>query len=125
VSHVAREKFEFAVLAGGALVDAVGTRLRGTPADSAESVEAAMQALDQAFRQHAHRLADPAAARQQVLAIGEELRVRRPRRMLLAGYVAELAVQVRPVSELASAVEQLRRDISRYLRWRLGPWQLS
>ncbi|HEY2506771.1 MAG TPA: hypothetical protein VGI58_09650 [Streptosporangiaceae bacterium] len=119
-----RQKFELAFLAGNAL-EALGSRLRPGPEQSAEPVGPAMDALDQAFRQHGRRLADPATARQQVQAIRQELGVPRPRRLLLAGYIAELAVQVRPVSELATAVEQLRQDIARYLRWRLGPWQLS
>lgn len=119
-----RQKFELAFLAGGAL-EALGSRLRPVPEQSAEPVGPAMDALDQAFKQHGRRLADPATAQQLVLAIREELCGPRPRRMLLAGHVAELAMQVRPVSELATAVEQLRQDIARFLRWRLGPWQLS
>jgi hypothetical protein len=58
------------------------------------------------------------------LAIRAELCAPKPQRLLLFGYISELAFQVRPVGELAEAVEHLRRQVDGYLRGRLSGWSL-
>jgi hypothetical protein len=119
-----KEKFELLFLAGGALLDALGTRLAREPATPEESVGTAMHALGQALDEHAGQLDDPDAARDYMLAIREELCAPKPARLLLAGYINELALQVRPVGELTEAVEHLRHQVNGYLRGRLSPWSL-
>jgi hypothetical protein len=121
---VSKEKFELAFLAGGALLDALGTRLTREPVTPKESVGAAMHALSQALEEHAGRLDDPGAARDHMLAIREELCAQKPGRLLLAGHLNELAFHARPVSEFADAVEHLRQQVNGYLRGRLSGWAL-
>jgi Family of unknown function (DUF5955) len=121
---VSKEKFELAFLAGGALLDGLGTRLRREPATPRESVGAAVHTLGQVMNEYADRLDDPEAARNQLLAIREELCEPKPRRLRLASCLEELAAQVRPVGELAEAVEHLREQVHGYLR-RRGGWSLS
>ena len=121
---MSKEKFELVFLAGGALLDRLGTRLTREPATPRESVGAAVHALDQALDQHADALEDPGAARDQLLAIRAELCAPKPRRLLIFGYISELAYQVRPVDELTEAAEHLRQQVNGYLRGRLSGWTL-
>jgi hypothetical protein len=65
---VSKEKFELAFLAGGALLDVLGTRLRREPATPRESVGAAVHTLGQVMNEYASRLDDPEAARNRLLA---------------------------------------------------------
>ena len=122
---MAKEKFELVFLAGGALLDALGTRLSREPATPKEAVGAAMHELSLALDEHAGQLADPGAARDYLRAIREELCAPRPGRLLIAGYLKELSFHVQPVGELAEAVEHLRRQVNGYLRGRLGGWSLT
>ncbi len=124
-ASVSKEKFELVFLAGGTLLDVLGNRLRREPATPQELVGAAMHTLGQVFDQQRDRLADADAVGRQIGLIREEICATRPHRLVLAGHVEELAGQVRPVSELAEAVEQVRAEIASYLRWRFGRWSLS
>lgn len=121
---MSKEKFELVFLAGGTLLDVLGTRLRREPASPQEAVGAAVHRLEQVLDQHRDRLADPDAAEQQIRMIRHEMCASRPRRAVLAGYVEELAGQVRPVAELRDAVEAVRAEVASYLRWRFGRWTL-
>jgi hypothetical protein len=121
---VSKEKFELVFMGGGALLNALGTRLTREPATPSESVGAAVHVLGQALDEHAGDLDDPGAARDQLLAIRAELCEPKPRRLLLFGYISELAFQVRPVGELTEAVEHLRQQVNGYLRGRLSGWSL-
>src|SRR5262249_45460149 len=78
-----KEKFELVFMGGGALLDALGTRLTREPATPRESVGAAVHALGQALDEHSVHLDDPGAARGQLLAIRAELCEPKPRRLLL------------------------------------------
>jgi hypothetical protein len=122
---VSKEKFDLAFMAGGALLDVLGTRLRREPADPREAVGAAVHTMGQALEEHQDKLADAEAVRRQIAMIRQELCAAKPRRAVLAGYVEELADQVRPVGELADAAEAVRRQIAAYLRWRFGRWSIS
>ena len=121
---MSKEKFELVFLAGGTLLDILGTRLRREPASPQEAVGAAVHELGQAVEQHRDRLADPETVRKQIGMIRQELCASKPRRAVLASYVEELAGQVRPVTELEEAVESVRTEIAGYLRWRFGRWTL-
>lgn len=122
---MSKEKFDLAFMAGGALLDVLGTRLRREPADPREAVGAAVHTLGQALEEHQDELADAEAVRQQIAMIRQELCAARPRRAVLAAYAEELAVQVSPVGELADAAEMVRGQIAAYLRWRLGRWSIT
>jgi hypothetical protein len=122
---MSKEKFELVFLAGGTLLDVLGARLRRAPATPRESVGAAVHTLGQAVDEYRDRLADPEAVRQQIALIRQELCAAKPRRAVLAGCVEELLVQVRPVEEVAEAAEQVRTQVSAYLRWRFGGWSLT
>jgi hypothetical protein len=122
---VSKEKFELVFLAGGTLLNVLGTRLRRDPATPLESVGAAMYTLGQVFDEHRGRLADPDTVALQIGTIRQELCASKPRRAILAGLVDELVEQVSPVEELADAAELVRRQISAYLRWRFGGWTIS
>lgn len=122
---VSKEKFELVFLAGGTLLDVLGTRLRRDPADPREAVGAAVHTLGQVFDEHQDELADAGAVGRQITMIRRELCAPKPRRAVLAGYVEELTEQVRPVDELADAAEMVRREIAGYLRWRFGRWSIT
>jgi hypothetical protein len=112
---MAKEKFELVFMAGGSLLNVLGTRLRRDPATPRESVGAAMHALDQVFTQHRDQLADAAPVARQIGAIREELCAARPRRLQLLACLDELACQVRAVDDLADAVAELREETAGYL----------
>lgn len=122
---VAKEKFELAFLAGGALIDVLGTRLRRDPAGPREAVGAAVFTLEQVFEAHGDELADAGAVGRQIAMIRQELCAPKPRRAVLAAYAEELVEQVRPVGELAAAAELVRTEIAGYLRWRFGGWSIT
>jgi hypothetical protein len=122
---MSKEKFELVFLAGGTLLDVLGTRLRREPVTPRESVGAAVHTLGQAVDEHRDRLADPEAVGQQIAMIRHELCAAKPRRAVLAGCVEELTEQVRPVAEVAEAAEQVRVQVSAYLRLRFGGWSLT
>lgn len=122
---MSKEKFELVFLAGGTLLNVLGTRLRREPATPRESVGAAMYTLGQAFEEHRDRLADPDAVERQIGTIRQELCVPSPRRAMLAGLVEELVEQVSAVQELADAAERVRGEIAAYLRLRFGGWTIS
>ena len=112
---MSKEKFELVFLAGGALLDVLANRLRRPPANSRESVGAAVHALGDALHEHWDDLADPDAVAGQILAIREELCADRPHRLLLAGYLDELAGQVSAVAELVDAVQRVRDRVDDWL----------
>lgn len=122
---VSKEKFDLVFLAGGTLLNALGTRLRREPATPRESVGAAVYTLGEVFDEHRDRLADPGAVERQIATIRQELCASRPRRAVLAALVDELVEQVSAVEELAAAAERARTEISGYLRWRFGGWSIS
>jgi hypothetical protein len=122
---VSKEKFELVFLAGGTLLNVLGTRLRREPATPRESVGVAVYTLGQVFDEHRDRLADPDAVERQIVTIRQELCAPKPRRAVLSGLVEELVEQVTPVDELADAAELVRREIAAYLRWRFGGWSIS
>jgi hypothetical protein len=122
---LSKEKFDLVFLAGGTLLNVLGTRLRREPATPRESVGAAVYTLGQVFDEHRDRLADAGAVERQIGTIRQELCASRPRRAVLAGLVDELVEQVSPVAELADAAERARTEISGYLRVRFGGWSIS
>lgn len=122
---VSKEKFELVFLAGGTLLNVLGTRLHREPATPRESVGAAVYTLGQVFDEHRDRLADPDAVERQIGTIRQELCASKPRRAVLAGLVEELVEQVSPVAELTDAAEQVRSQIAAYLRWRFSGWSIS
>ncbi|GIH15909.1 hypothetical protein [Rugosimonospora africana] len=112
---MAKEKFELAFLAGGAMLDVLNKRLRRTPATPREEVGAAAYAVSRVFEEQRDQLTDADAVARQITAIREELTASRPNRYLLAGFVDELAYLVRDVAELGATVECLRTAIAGYL----------
>ena len=122
---MSKEKFELVFLAGGTLLDVLGTRLRRAPASPRESVGAAMHNMGLLFDEHRDRLPDADGVGRQIAMIRQELCAPRPRRAVLAACVEELAEQVKPVSELAEAAELVRTELAAYLRWRFGRWSLT
>lgn len=112
---MSKEKFELVFLAGGALLDVLANRIRRAPANPRESVGAAVHSLGDTLHEHWDDLADPDAVARQILAVREELCADRPHRLLLAGYLDELAGQVREVDDLAEAVQRLRARIDDWL----------
>jgi hypothetical protein len=122
---VSKEKFELVFLAGGTLLNVLGTRLSREPATPREAVGAAVYKLGQVFDEHRDRLADPGLVGRQIATIRQELCASKPRRAVLAGLAEELVEQVSPVGELADAAERVRGEIAAYLRWRFGGWSIS
>jgi hypothetical protein len=122
---MSKEKFELVFLAGGTLLDVLGTRLRRAPATPRESVGAAVHTLGQVVDEHREQLADADAVGRQIAMIRQELCAEKPRRAVLAGCVEELVEQVRAVAEVAEAAEQVRTQVSAYLRLRFGGWSLT
>jgi hypothetical protein len=112
---MAKEKFEVAFLAGGAMLDVLNKRLRRTPATPREEVGAAAYAVSRVFEEQRGQVTDPDAAARQITAIRTELTAPRPDRYLLSGLVDELAHLVRGAPELGATVECLRTAIAGYL----------
>jgi Family of unknown function (DUF5955) len=75
---VSKEKFEVAFLAGGLMLNALGTRLRRRATTPSEAVGAAMHELRTCLREHRTVLADPDAAEQSLARIRAELCEPRP-----------------------------------------------
>ena len=75
---MSKEKFEAAFLAGGLMLNALGTRLRRKPANPGEAVGAAMHELRICLDEHRHALADPYAAEQILTRVQAELCEPRP-----------------------------------------------
>ena len=122
---MSKEKFELVFLAGGTLLNVLGTRLRRQPATPQESVGAAVYTLGQVFDEQRDQLADPQAVERQIATIRQELCAPKPRRAVLAGLAEELKEQVSSVDELADAAEHVRREMAAYLGWRFGGWSIG
>ena len=113
--RVVREKFELVFLGGGAMLNALSTRLRRTPATPRESIGAAMYTLEQALLRNEPA---PAAANDialQLRAIREELCAEMPRMAVMEPQLAGLHRAVGTNRELTDAVRRLRERVEAWL----------
>lgn len=108
---MSKEKFEVLFLAGGALLDMLGHRLRRAPVTPREMVGVAMHTVETAFEEHRAALADPQAVATQIRQIRAELCAEPPHALVLSAYLDELASQVRDAGPLAEAVDVLRTAV--------------
>jgi hypothetical protein len=101
---VSKEKFEIAFLAGGLMLDALGTRLRRRPATPSEAVGAAMHGLTTCVRDNHAALADPDAAEQSLAAIRAELCESPPHQAAVTAHLDLIRVQAGSNAAVREAV---------------------
>jgi hypothetical protein len=112
---VAREKFELVFLGGGAMLNALSTRLRRAPTTPRESIGAAMYTLEQALLRNEPA---PQAAHDialQLRAIREELCAELPRMAVMEPQLDGLKRAVGTERELTDAVRRLRERVAAWL----------
>ncbi len=112
---MANEKFELVFLGGGAMLNALSTRLRRAPATPRESIGAAMYTLEQALLRHelAPQATDDIAL--QFRAIREELCAELPRMAVMSPQLDGLRRSVGTERDLTDAVRRLRERVEAWL----------
>src|SRR5689334_19986026 len=109
---MSKEKFELVFLAGGAMLDVLGNRLRRRPGTPREAVGATVHEVGRLPDEQREQVPEAEAAGRQLAAIRTELTQPRPNRLALSGYVTELAALVPGDTELGTAVRDLRTAVN-------------
>jgi hypothetical protein len=112
---VAKEKIELVFLGGGAMLNALSTRLRRAPVTPRESIGAAMYTLEQALLRHAPAPEDADDVAARLRAIREELCTEIPRMAVMGPQLDGLDRAVGPDRELTEAVRRLRERAEAWL----------
>jgi len=112
---MAKEKFELVFLGGGAMLNALSTRLRRAPVTPRESIGASMYTLEQALLRHAPAPEDAADIAVRLRAIREELCTETPRMAVMDPQLDGLDRAVGPDRELTDAVRRLRERVEAWL----------
>jgi hypothetical protein len=112
---VSKEKFEVAFLAGGLMLNALGTRLRRKAATPSEAVGAAMHDLQTCLGEHRTALADPTAADQSLALVRAEMCEARPDQATVTGHLNELRAQAASNVAIGEAVTTLDDAVDAWL----------
>lgn len=114
---MAKEKFELVFLGGGAMLNAISSRLRRLPTTPREEVGAAMHALGRTFEERRGVLERPAqaAAGRELAAISSELCATVPSRDVVDVHLDAFAGLVSGAEELPDAVDRLREAVAAWL----------
>jgi hypothetical protein len=113
--RMSKEKFELAFLGGGAMLNALSTRLRRAPVTPRESIGAAMYELEQALSRHTPAAHDEHDVTTRLWAIREELCAEEPSLPAMGVQLDGLARAVAPTRELTEAVRHLRQRVEAWL----------
>jgi hypothetical protein len=112
---VSKEKFEAAFMAGGLMLNALGTRLRRKAANPREAVGAAMHELTSRVRENHTALIDPDAAEQSLTVVRAELCEDRPSQAKVTDHLNRLRVQAGSNAAIAEAVTTLDDAVDEWL----------
>lgn len=105
---MSKEKFEAAFLAGGLMLNALGTRLRRKATTPTEAVGAAVHELKACMDEHRAALADPDAAEQSLAVVRAELCESQPDRATVTAHLDRIRIQAgsnAPLREAVTAVD--------------------
>jgi hypothetical protein len=108
---MSKEKFEVAFLAGGLMLNALGTRLRRKATTPRETVGAAMHELTTCLQQQRTALADPEAAEQSLVFVRTELCETQPNRAAVTAHLNRILLLAEPNGAIADAVTKLDNAI--------------
>jgi hypothetical protein len=112
---VSKEKFEVAFLAGGLMLNALGTRLRRKATTPSEAVGAAMHDLQACLDVHRTALADPTAAEQSLALVRAELCEPRPDQAMVTAHLNGLRAQAPSNIAIGEAVTTLDDAVDAWL----------
>ncbi|HZB32566.1 MAG TPA: hypothetical protein VE465_20585 [Streptosporangiaceae bacterium] len=112
---MSKEKFEVAFLAGGLMLNALGTRLRRKATTPSETVGAAMHDLQARLDEHRTALTDPAAAEQRLALLRAELCEPRPDQATVTAHLNELRAQAPTNVAVGEAVTALDDAVDAWL----------